>query len=369
VQTPALLMVVAASLGQVTGGTGDVRSLIEAMESLQQPVEDFRCEFEGQVRYHDKVAETVKLGEGGLYRSFSGIFVWKRGGDVHSDAWMRRAADSQISRQTLSVRTQQDRAEEYSRLNDAAMGSVSIRKAGEVKLEQRECPGQIFLLDTIKRVVATHDARVVDEQVGDRPLKVLEIPVRGAPSSLLVRYWIDLRRGGHVVRTESYGQGGLVRGRGEIRLAPFRVGKSEVWMPVSGTSVGYVALVDRKPVVTKEPQVTQTIDIERGTIEFNKHPGPEVFSIKYKPGTPVTDSLRKIQYEYGQQTVAGNPTKSEVEAMLREQLVKAEEQKATLVVASTSDGFVWATWAAWGFGSLVVASLVLLWNERRRRWT
>ena len=38
-------------------------------------------------------------------------------------------------------------------------------------------------------------------------------------------------------------------------------------------------------------------------MEFNKRPGPEVFTIKYKPGTPISDNLRKLQYEFGQQKI------------------------------------------------------------------
>ena len=37
--------------------------------------------------------------------------------------------------------------------------------------------------------------------------------------------------------------------------------------------------------------------------------------------------------------------------MLNEQVAMAEQQKSELVVASTSEGFPWSTWLAWGFGA------------------
>jgi hypothetical protein len=154
-------------------------------------------------------------------------------------------------------------------------------------------------------------------------------------------------------------------GRLGIKLAPFKVGDTEVWMPVSGEDAGYVALVDKKPVVTKEPTSLNTIYVLDGTMEFNKRPGREVFTIKYKPGTPISDNLRKMIYEFGQQKIGSKPTKAEAEKMLNEQVAKAEEQKAELVVASPSQGFDWSSWLAWGFGAILVTASVVFWIQRR----
>jgi hypothetical protein len=363
-------IIVSAALAQEPASAGDARLLIGTIESLQESLHDLRCEFEGTLRFRGKIAEYEKVADDGLHHSFSGVFVWKRGGDVHNETWVRLAVNNQIARETLVVRMQQQQAEEYYRSNEANLGSAFIKKPGEVRLDQHDCPASIFLFDKIKRTVAdeSYEPGVSEDRLDGRPVTVLTIRTKRAPNTLLGRYWIDLRRNGHAIRSEGYAAGGAVSARRDIRLAPFKVGRTEVWMPVSGDSVGYMALIDKKPVVMKEPQSISHIDVVRGTLEFNKHPGPEVFTIKYKPGTPISDSLQKLEYEFGQQKIANNPTKAEVETMLTEQLAKAQEQKAELVVAPAPDGTVWATWLAWGFGSLVVAALALLWNERRRRW-
>ena len=230
--------------------------------------------------------------------------------------------------------------------------------------------GTIFLIDKIKREVTDPaiDPSVSDDQIDGHPLKVLTIAIRGVPDSLLCRYWIDLHRNGHTVRHEVYhGKGRRVMAlRLDIRLAAFKVGKSDVWMPVSGESVGYDATVDKKPVVMREPQAIERIYVVNGTMEFNKHPGSEVFTIKYKPGTPVSDNLRKLQYEYGQQKVGRNPTKLEVQKMLDEQLATAHQQESELVVASTSESVAWSTWLTCGSGALVVIFSSVLWVQRCR---
>jgi len=208
------------------------------------------------------------------------------------------------------------------------------------------------------------DATVQDDQIDDRPLKVLSFTMKGF-TDWFFRYWIDLRRNGHVVRQEAYLTENKMSSRLDVRLAPFKVGGVEIWMPVAGEKVGYVARVDKKPVIFKEPQTLESIYVVDGTMEFNKQPGPEAFRIKYKLGTPISDHLRKLETEFGRQKIATTPTKSEAEQMLNEQVAQAEAQKSELVVASNSEGSGWWSWAVGGLGGIVVISLGALWVQKR----
>jgi hypothetical protein len=366
-----IAMILTVAPGQDHGPKNDARVLIETIESVQQPVEDFRCEFEGTTRFMGKIAELPKDGDNGPHESFSGVFIWKRGGDIHSDSLKRRAVDGRVDQETLVVRAAQRQAEEYYRPNDAAIGHAVIKDPKLVKLSQHDCYASIFLLDTIKRDVTAenHEAWVSDDEIDGRPLKVLNIALRrtNVPNSLIGRYWIDLRRNGHVVRAEGYQSGQRMGGRLDIRLAPFRVGGVEVWMPVHGVRTGYVALVDKKVVVTKDPTSVTTLYVVNGTMEFNKGPGPQVFTIKYKPGTPISDKLRKLQYEFGQQSLQPRPTKADVEGMLNDAIAKADAQKAMLVVAPQGGGLDWMSLMAWGFGAMLAVSSIALLIQRWRR--
>ncbi len=194
----------------------------------------------------------------------------------------------------------------------------------------------------------------------------LSIGLTGVPDSLLSRYWIDLARNGQVVRQDTYLGGLGATGRLDIKLASFMVGSTEVWMPVSGESVGYAALINRKPAVLKEPQVIEKIAVVTGTMAFNKHPGPEVFTLKYETGKPISDGLRRLQSEYRQQKAGAGAVKPEVERKYRERCARDEAQTLTPVVVSMSEGFDWPTWLAWGFGVLIVVSAIALGIQRRR---
>lgn len=360
----------AAQPGRIGPATTGASLLIDTIESLQQPVRDFRCEFEGSISFKGKVAENFKIvREDGLYETFSGSFIWRQGGDVHSECLRRRAADGQISRESLVVLMKEHRAEQYDRLNDAPLGYSAIKHPREIDYWHEGSLAQIFLVDKLKRDAAdeTLEISVSNDQTDDRSLKVFNVALRGVPDLLVRRYWIDMRRGGHVARLETFSRGKVVNSRLDIKLAAFKVGDTEVWMPVSGELVGYAAMVDKKPVVMKEPTAVETVYVVGGTLELNKNPGREVFTIKYKPGTPISDSLRKLEYEFGQQKIGAKPTKAEAQNMLEEQIAKAEAQKSRLVVASPSDAFDWTSLVFWGFSVMVVISLAVLLVQRVRR--
>ena len=75
-----------------------------------------------------------------------------------------------------------------------------------------------------------------------------------------------------------------MRTRRDVTLRSFKVGGEDVWMPVSADSKSYVTRVDGKSVVFKEPVALSSISVIDGTMQFNKHPDPKVFTSKYKPG-------------------------------------------------------------------------------------
>ena len=104
----------------------EAQLLVDTIESLQQSVEDFRCEYEGTRRVRGTVAKTFKLGEDDVLESYSGVFIWKKGGDTRIECWHRRAMNNQINRKSTAVRMQEQQAEQYSQLSDALVGAATI---------------------------------------------------------------------------------------------------------------------------------------------------------------------------------------------------------------------------------------------------
>jgi len=368
--TTMLAMMLSILLVGVSGnGTvnDEAQLLIDTIESLQQPVEDFRCEFEGTRRHKGPGSDKQKLGDDGLADSFSGTFAWKRGGDFRYDSLHRLLQSDTIHHRTLIVRAKENEAEQYIRPTDAPIGAARIEHPRRIlRVWDLESPQAIFSIDELKYDVANggHEASVEEGELDGRPVKILKIGFRnnGWPFR---SYWIDLRRNGHVIRAELYwGEKHLVQARRDIKLARFKVANTEVWMPVSGEQVSYQSSPgDKNKLVVA---VLGELHIVNETMEFNKHPGRDAFTMKYKPGTPISDDLRKLQYEFGQQSIRMRPTRAEAEKMLKDQLAQAERQKAELVVATPSQELDWTRWLVWSLGIVAVCASVALWFQRRR---
>ena len=231
-------------------------------------MEDFRCEFEGSLQVKGKVATELKVGKDGVYESFSGLFIWKNGGDTYCDSLLRRTRDDQITRESLVVRMREKKAEFYQRLNDAKMGHVNVDSPNVLNSWRLGCYGRIFLIDKLKRDAAAeiYDCTVDDEQADAPSVKVVTIKLKAVPEQISMRFWVDLQRSGHVVKEEHYAAGNAVSSRIDIKLARFKLGDGSIWMPVSGEFSGYGAR-------EQEDRNSKGADVSRDALRRGRHNG------------------------------------------------------------------------------------------------
>jgi hypothetical protein len=374
----AIALVVVATFAQPADDrsrftSGDeFKAFVETLAALQPQLEDFQCEFEGHtVIKSEPLKQSLKLGEDGIAQRFSGLFLWTTRGDTYVNTLHQIAPSGSIQREQVIIRRSKDEAEEYVRHDNRPIGRGVIDRPYKIPTNREGCYGSIFLIDTLRQFSAL--GRMVfsatDDVVDGQRLKLLSISFENW-SGPWQKFWIDLRRGGHVVRWESFARGGELVGRSDIELRSFPLGDQAVWMPVRGVIESHNAFKDGKAYYPAEPTSVETIQVVASTMAFNKHPGPETFSIKYKPGTPISDNLRKLEYEFGQQRPTIEPgttmPRAEAEKMLNEAIKKAEQQKSELVVASSSEGISWISWLAWGCGAVLVAASTVLVIQRRR---
>ncbi len=361
------VMMIGAS---AAGGEAELESLLSTIEALQVNVHDFRCEYEGTLWFRNpEVIRARNLDASGLYDTFSGVYIWSTGGDAYVDAIHRYQPEARLTRELLIVRAKKKQAEHYLRADDAPVGSLKFDDPEIVNPQRTGCVGELFVLPVIRRLATRKDleASITSETLDGRDVTVLTFSTK-SPKKLLERFWLDMKRGGHAVRREAYSDGAALVGRIEIRLKSFKVGDEPVWLPVSGSGEGHAVMKDGKIVIIKEPNSMETIGIVDGSLEFNKYPGPHTFEVTYKPGTRVSDNLRQLQYEYGQQKQKPRATKADAQAQLQEQVARAEEQRKELVAGSPlRDGPGWTSWLVWIFGasSLVFSVLVLVLRGRR----
>ena len=217
-----IMMCAFAPLGQAES-KDDPKALLELIESLQSRVEDFRCEFEGTTYLKSEDAKkNHRLGEEGLYDTFSGIFIWKSNGDTYSSTIHKHEPDGRMTRESLVIRARKNEAEHYIRPNDAPIGRSYIQDPSRVNANRPGCFGSIFLVDEIRRMMKTGGmaCSVSDGLLEGRQVKVLSFSFQ-KPNQLYRRYWIDLARGGHAVRREEFAPGDALVSRSNIKLKEF----------------------------------------------------------------------------------------------------------------------------------------------------
>jgi hypothetical protein len=193
----SLFLVVPLAAVRQGSSTLDVRSLPDLLDSLQSKIEDFRCEYEGTSHYmYPSLRKLEQLKDDGLYETFSGVFIWKAGGDTVLDAFHRREPTHKIVRETLIVRGEE--AEHYLRLENEPLGGAEIDEASFTNADRSGSLGHLFLIDSIKRFLSSENfvASLEDTSFDGRPCTVLTIRLKPT-GKLYQRFWIDLKRGGH----------------------------------------------------------------------------------------------------------------------------------------------------------------------------
>jgi hypothetical protein len=131
----------------------DIQSLAATIEALQQPVHDFRCEYEGTTYLKGKNAETIPVGADGLFETYSGTYIWQKGGDIRSESLHRLGVNGQISRRTLAVRARDRLAFEI--LSGGHPREVPSNHQPTGLQSAREGLGEFFPINLIKLMTSS----------------------------------------------------------------------------------------------------------------------------------------------------------------------------------------------------------------------
>ncbi len=345
----------------------DARAFTAVLESMQPGLLDFQCEVEGTLIFTERGREGSddSFGPGGLYDTFSSIFLWRRPGDSCVNTYHRFEPDGEMLREQLVVRAATGEAELYIRGNDAPIGATSIQKSSKVHTDRSGCLGSLYALDIATRLAERSELELTlsEATFEDRPVKLATYSFRELKQPLQ-RLWIDMHRGGQAVRREVYAAGEALMARADIELAEYRDGDESYWLPVRGRIEGHNLVIDGRPTFPKEPTTIENLYVVNRSMRLNQQPRDETFQRDYKPGTPISDNVRKSQYRFGQQKPPALMTSTEAQVALLEQVAAAEAQRTELVAAPRSSS--WFTWLMWVFGAATLASGALVILQRRR---
>lgn len=170
----------------------------------------------------------------------------------------------------------------------------------------------------------------------------------------VLRFWIDLTRGGHPLRMESLqhkDSHDLNYRVVDIKLAqlPLPNGKL-LWFPVAGRVETFLSSAG----VTRSPVGVETYGVVNGTVRFNQHLSDDVFRLKAKLDGPETDRMAKQRSRYELP-----PPRNDlvgIKERLDRKLIRANQQTKQLdASAPVGEGWWWLPQA----GLMAIGILIL----------
>ena len=367
--------IVTILLGITPVDTMSRQQLVQLINTAQETnCQDVSFDYEG--------GQFIQGADGAAYSlvlSYTGSFTRRSDGAILVDLYRFDKPLGKPSRNIVAILN--GTTGYSSQLGDEKNSKVSIKRQGPLEHAGPANFRQIWLADWVKKLA---ESAYLFEYEGVRKLDGEDCAVArfrlayddSTPKEKTVSFvfWIDLNRGGHVVRFEQRQPGENLAELTTVILSRFDRGQGRVaWLPTSGRVENRMIGKDGKPVFLDDPYSYTTYSLLPITLRFDQGFKDDTFSVKVKTGDAVSDEVRKARYEFGQYMVrtkasTKRPTdadiKANLERMLKDSAVMANELKAS---SPSRDGpgvlSLWP-WATAGFASLVAGFLYYK-NKRR----
>lgn len=371
------ILIMAAILANLSA-TGDIdrQQLVQLIESAQGAgYRDVSFDYEGKWAFPGQAKPEQ------IENIFTGSFTARADGANLIDVYSFKPLYQQSFHDLVAIVN--ETATSSTRRGDQKSAAIGVNKLSPLRYAGAGNYRQIWLADLVKRFAASP---YFYEFEGFRPLDGVECavvrfrllytddaqtPKAETPSEI---FWVDLNRGGHVLRRES-----RVRGENLAEVATVQLQRFEprpgrvVWLPASGrVEYRVAASPDFQPIYVTEPVSYLTYDLLLPSLRFDRGLKDEFFTVKPRTGDVVSDQIRKAQYEFGQYmirpvTVTRQPTDAEVKAeldrMLKDSKVMATELKASSP-AQEESGW-WSRWP-WAIVGLATLGAGLVYYRQRR---
>jgi hypothetical protein len=358
-------------------GVGDIPDksvLTGLLEAAYAPTKDLSFEYEGKMTY-PQGGESEIHDVHGLFDDYSGVISERRDGAVSVDIYHRfHKRRPEIVRETIAILG--ERCEIYTRTVDQRGATGQVVNAHYSRPEVSGSMSRISFANTLIGLLRDGNWSVIQEgfeEISGHRCIVVKFTFI-LDNALMLRFWIDLERGGHALKYEMMQGKGVSMRAFNIKLEQFKDSHGQaVWIPVSGIWEAYGSIdgtVDGKgrPVIGSEPTNRETYVVLRESVRVNTGLKDDRFSVKYRAGTLITDKLRRVQYQFGQTVSPGKKITSsyDAEANLKEQLRLADLQKDELKAASGERaGATWVDWLPWAAVSGSLVLIVCIWGYRR----
>jgi len=362
----------------------DGEQMLRILEGLHSGIHDFELVCEGRVTWADPELREKSEDPKRLERIFQGSYAYRAADGASYLDLYEKPLDSPTPTLLHSTHANlkgihADIVRSADRRNYRP-GFATQRGGGPGVLTFPCSPERFIYLyrwSRVKYSVAnkTYKAEGWEEIDGNVALRVWvdEFPKGKRPDRIWSRYWIDMKRGGHVVKHE-YHAGNQLRFRlYDVVLANIESPDGTArWFPVHADWESFLWKTEWRAT----PVLHESYDVVRGSLVFNRGLTDDRFSLDWKGRTAESPALQKTRQEYNSvpvekpaQVRTGPQMRTDpagVEEDLKKQLAEADRQAEQLDASSRRGWWNSSTLAQGGMTAFGVGILAAAFFLRRR---
>jgi hypothetical protein len=372
---PSCLLALAMQVD--VGSRVDAAQFARILGGLYAPIRDVELVCESEYRFVDESdpergAKSIKFD-----RIVQCSYAYRSDGSAHLDSFEKLISDNTaMSHRTFALVGHRLETRILAGGQRAIPGQYNVENGGSGSIDNKVgSPGRFLFILHLGRLLV-HDADLPGyqfvgwEQVdGHNCLKITIDEISGAPGSSLSTYWVDLRRGGHILKQDHYVNGDIWYRKHGIRLGQFPLPNGEVvWFPIHGE---FDTFMNAKGPSSK-PVFHEVVGLVRGSLVFNQGLSDDRFKVDWSGRKRSASGYGSMARDFGSIPAGQEPDRlktdpASVQKYHDEKLAEANRQSSQLD-ASRPSGPPWggAAIASTILAALGVSALVVAIAMRRR---
>lgn len=263
--------------GTPADGPNDAAQMLRLLRPLHAKIRDVSFVYEGERNYVGPMAATSKELASYVFK-FQGDFQCRENAEIYLQVYTRLPALNKVEVRTCSLV-----AGRASLLVDQDPRRPELMKmaGGITKLYTPSSPLRFFVAPYFYQIGATSEVRYSFEgweQVGGHEcISFTILPYN--TSTIAVRYWVDLRRGGHALRIESRHDQKPTDSIADVELKRFRASDGEnVWLPIRAVRREYTWNGEWY----KDPMLVTDYHVLESSLNINKGLRDSDFDLKQR---------------------------------------------------------------------------------------
>ena len=285
----------------------DGNEIMRVLEGLHAPLKDFEFVCEGETKWLVDTSDMHRDAPDNSSGRFQGVYAYRQDGAAYWDQYLK-PFDPRADFQHNTFAQLKGRWSRIFRTPDhrRPYQHIEVGLGSPTELGAPVSPQLFIYLGYWRRLrYSTKDIAIEsldwDEINGHRTLRLtIDEHPRGpsnkrAPAKRWSKYWIDLKRGGHVLKHERYRGSKLIARTDKIVLASLRSPDGQqIWLPVHGEFDTFFWLKG----YSDKPLFHEAYDVVNGSVVLNRGLTDERFSVERKGHKADTPDFKKIRQKF-----------------------------------------------------------------------